>query len=661
MRRDQIAVALVCFAVGAALVACFPDPKSVDDTTVAEQDSAVATDSATASTEDADAQLTVADTTPEPADTGGTADDSATTDVIPDGTAPTCEPACEQPADPCLVSRCTDGGCVLENAANGKPCDDGALCTVDDSCVAGTCLGAPRPCSDGIDCTADSCDEATGCVYDGAQCECGPGVLCDDGEACNGVETCDLATLSCKAGTPIANNVPCNDGLICTENDRCTGGACVGTAVACDDGVPCTVDACSEAAGGCTEDAAACACLGDEDCPDSNLCDGRAWCDLEENRCASGQAVACAPTACTTDTCQPATGECLRADKEDGLLCDAFQVSRGSCVAGACTAATCSDGWLNGRETDVDCGGDCFPCGEDQLCQVDRDCTSVDCVEGRCAPACGVLGVACPDGFACTDLGTCEGGLGEVFVPGRYLPLEDPGFWMGCNSALDDGCASNESPKRMVELRAYAIDRTEVTAGAYRACVEAGHCALPTATTGDYPTYEAVEKREHPINAVKWQDARDYCAWAGKALCTEAQWERAARGGCETVAESCPEHMRTYPWGEEAPTCERTVTSGPSDFGCDLDTTFPTGSKPAGRSPYGALDMAGNVAEWVHDYLGSYTGAARMDPVGPATGTKRVVRGGSFFLAFTTTHRDGLLPTASEEHIGFRCCRSLGP
>jgi formylglycine-generating enzyme required for sulfatase activity len=108
---------------------------------------------------------------------------------------------------------------------------------------------------------------------------------------------------------------------------------------------------------------------------------------------------------------------------------------------------------------------------------------------------------------------------------------------MGCNEALDT-CLANETPQHRVILSVYAIDRTEVTATEYQACVDAGACSEPSDTTAFTSTYG--NNNPLPINYVSREHASSYCGWSGKpavaqALCTEAQWERAARGGCETI------------------------------------------------------------------------------------------------------------------------------
>jgi len=182
-----------------------------------------------------------------------------------------------------------------------------------------------------------------------------------------------------------------------------------------------------------------------------------------------------------------------------------------------------------------------------------------------------------------------------------YVPAGS--FLMG--SAADDPEAeADEQPQHEVTLDGFWIDRTEVTAAQYALCVAAGDCTGGTGS-GDYPVYY-----------VNWNDAYGYCTWAGGRLPTEAEWEYAARG---------PQANR-YPWGEEAPACELAQFSS-----CDGDTV-PVGSLPAGRSWVGALDMAGNVWEWVRDWYNSdyYENSPATNPAGPSEGDYKVLRGGGW-------------------------------
>jgi len=215
-----------------------------------------------------------------------------------------------------------------------------------------------------------------------------------------------------------------------------------------------------------------------------------------------------------------------------------------------------------------------------------------------------------------------------------YVPAGE--FLMG--SADGDADAyDDEKPQHRVYLDAFWMDRTEVTKDQYQQCVAAGKCAAPSC--------RGTGQGNHPVVCVSWQDAADYCAWAGRRLPTEAEWEKAARGT----------DGRKYPWGNEAPDCNRLNYGG-----CVNNNTSAVGSYPKGASPYGALDMAGNVWEWVADWYDAkyYAGSSARNPTGPASGEYRVVRGGSWFghqRGVRAAYRDRYLPDYCNVNIGFRC------
>ena len=226
-------------------------------------------------------------------------------------------------------------------------------------------------------------------------------------------------------------------------------------------------------------------------------------------------------------------------------------------------------------------------------------------------------------------------------------------FEMGC-SPNDTACYSQEKPLHMVTLNAYAIDKYEVTNARYAACVARRGCTAPQ-NTSSYTRSSYYDNRtyaNYPVISVDWNQARAFCAWDGKRLPTEAEWEKAARGNSGTPI---------YPWGDQAaPNCKLTNYQ----VICVGDTAQ-VGSYPSGVSPYGALDMAGNVSEWVNDWYdaGYYSVLPVSNPPGPASGDYRVARGGAWnstWEAFirTSYRLVGYMPTTGNVDLGLRCARS---
>jgi formylglycine-generating enzyme required for sulfatase activity len=252
-------------------------------------------------------------------------------------------------------------------------------------------------------------------------------------------------------------------------------------------------------------------------------------------------------------------------------------------------------------------------------------------------------------------------------IDGAVLVLVPAGSsWMG--SSKDERLTEpDEFPLHRVNLPTYWMDQAEVTNQQYTLCVQAGACVPPEKLllpTDPEPYFGNPAFEAHPVVHVSWEQANDYCTWAERRLPTEAEWERAARG----------RDARTYPWGwfgalmgdrlnfcdQECPYAwrEERVSDG-------FARTAPVGSFPAGASPYGALDMAGNVWEWVSDWYAadSYPDGTIDEPLGPLTGNYKVVRGGSWLdgtlldrLAFArAANRHWQDPEAGRGFIGFRC------
>ena len=213
-------------------------------------------------------------------------------------------------------------------------------------------------------------------------------------------------------------------------------------------------------------------------------------------------------------------------------------------------------------------------------------------------------------------------------------------FVMGWDAGEPD-----EQPPHQVFLSAYYIDQFEVTIGLYRRCVEADACEEPAYAPNC--SWDKEIEDTHPINCVNRQHALDYCAWAGLRLPTEAEWEKAARGT----------DGRIYPWGYE-------LEGDEANFRFIAGATEPVGSRPAGVSPYGAHDMAGNVWEWVSDWYGDtyYAESPRDNPQGPLRGEFGVLRGGSWWFekeSLPAANREAYLPQLTDIDIGFRCARDF--
>ena len=222
-------------------------------------------------------------------------------------------------------------------------------------------------------------------------------------------------------------------------------------------------------------------------------------------------------------------------------------------------------------------------------------------------------------------------------------------FMMG-----SDRGAADEKPLHRVSGAAFEMDRFEVTNARYRACVDSGACKPPQSRASHLrPGYfDDAAFADYPVIFVDHAQAETFCKAEGGRLPTEAEWERAARG----TDVSAP---HTFPWGEKQPDCTLANMGGAGSCVGDTDRV---GRRPEGASPYGAMDMAGNVWEWTSDWYGAdfyaSEGAKKPDPRGPSEGRLKVMRGGCWVSgadSLRSTCRKAELPSTWAYNVGFRC------
>ena len=234
-------------------------------------------------------------------------------------------------------------------------------------------------------------------------------------------------------------------------------------------------------------------------------------------------------------------------------------------------------------------------------------------------------------------------------VLGRWRPQEGGGCWMkfpqGRRFSLDRYEVTNADFARFAAATKYRTEaerenRGLVARGDAPVTVEGANWRAPAGPG-------SMAKPDHPVVQIAWADAQAYCAWAGKRLPTEAEWEKAARGP----------YPRRYPWGDA---WDATKANG----AMAVKTTSPVGSYRAGVSPYGIYDLAGNAFEWTADWYDEdqYKRGTTRNPTGPWTGTLKVLRGGSWWtgvLSLRTSHRHMATPHLWADTFGFRCARDL--
>jgi formylglycine-generating enzyme len=635
---------------------------------------------------------------------------------------------------------CSDeGACVPHPCQSTKDCPGDLVCAQElGDCVH--CVG-PEDCKEGLFCGADHrCHETYVCTSDKdckdyemvcdkdkeicVQCltvlDCGDGEYCEAGFCLAAV--CEAGTAKC-VGDEVHG---CPDGKkwviaqTCTGKQYCEEGECSDLLcepgeVWCEEEVykVCAADGKSvQYEEDCSSNGKHCfagACIETVCVPDSTFC-----VDGDTAAACAADGMSSIPADCPGQHyCKAATGTCQPWACDPGLatcqgstatVCDAVGsglASQTDCagLGKQCSGGQCVDCQPQCQQKecgDDGCGGSCGSCGEDETC-----------MDGACAPKCGDGMCQDSDGESCescpADCGGCPGlcepacsldreectqaATGQWVCAAKQVTIPAGEFWMGCNDCEgsevnDKECKKQEHPYHPVHLDDYEIDRTDATANQYAECVAAGGCS-PAGTQDTLCTWQKPEFGKHPINCVTKLQATEYCNWLGRKLCTDAQWEKGARGGCEKNGgpSNCKAQSRKYPWGNDPPTCDLAVKVGCGSF------TQPVCSvSPAGDSPYGLCDMAGNVWEWVADSYGSdfycagqeawttgtegwvycpkcgsWAGSpdAWNSPYLEIVGALPSVRGGSYQTWNGDAMRLSLrLPTTAESfaNIGFRCC-----
>ncbi len=398
----------------------------------------------------------------------------------------------------------------------------------------------------------------------------------------------------------------------------------------------------------------------------------------------------------------------------DGRMTDGDAASRGGEVAEVKSSDAplldCKDSCGEDGCVGDDCGGPCGTCGENEKCLASGQCgTFCEWVCESRSMECGLTGEPescycgdCSQGSVCVQSHCVAGALacGDVACPGlagyfvscnskvrcEYASSEATGFkkwdvWvyvppgtfsMGCppeplapETCSESGLGpSDELPLHEVTIDdGYFISKYEIVVEQYEACVaDFGKCTPADASAA--PMTQGTNRSEdgkqsHPQNGLTWQQATEFCDWVAPngRLPSEAEWEYAATG---------PVHQE-YPWGDNpAPTCANdtavfNAAGGEGGYGCGSGGTSPVGSKPAGDSWSGALDMAGNLWEWCLDsYHDSYSGAPGNGGPWMGSDSKRVIRGGSFgsmAAGMRSAERDYVTPSAGVADVGARCVR----
>ncbi len=278
-----------------------------------------------------------------------------------------------------------------------------------------------------------------------------------------------------------------------------------------------------------------------------------------------------------------------------------------------------------------------------------------------------------PPNLLVRDIVVCGG-------PGTMIYIPAGSFLMGNSGVGDDATysESDEFPQHSVTLAGYYIGKFDVTRGEYAQFINAGGYSNPAywssdgwnwvvsnnatqpqqwAASQNWENWSFTQTDSYPVVGVTYYEAEAFCNWAGGHLPTEAQWEMAARW--------TGTHPNVYPWGDtwDAENCNNPYDHNSAGGGYEASQTSPVGSYPSGASPCGCMDMAGNVWEWCKDWYGStyYSTSPSSDPQGPANGSYRVLRGGSWknnvIYDRCACRNSDAGPGSCEWNYGFRLAR----
>lgn len=237
-----------------------------------------------------------------------------------------------------------------------------------------------------------------------------------------------------------------------------------------------------------------------------------------------------------------------------------------------------------------------------------------------------------------------DGAPGEEPIPDEMVAIPAGPFVRGTENGGFD-----EQPQRTIRLDAFSIDRHEVTNHQYQQFVLATGHRKPGLPARYAKSGGKMKGANQPVVYVSWDDATEYCRWKGKRLPTETEWEKAMRGS----------DGRLWPWGNK----EQPNGANWARVQDGYEVSAPVGVFQADRSPYGIMDGAGNVIEWVADWYDEtyYKSSPEQNPPSPEYGTYRVLRGGGYTTTggdVRITSRSKMMPDFRDETIGFRCAIS---